>query len=185
MNLPDWRAIAGWFDDFQFSRRVAREMPSGGVYLEVGVWQGRSVCALATALAELGKPARFIAVDTFTGTQSEPCRSIHAPIVAVNGGTIRHLFERNAAAFGIAPQILERDSLAAAAIIPRASLDCCFIDGDHTEDAVRADIAAWRWAVKPGGIIAGHDAHYPEVRNAVESHFAGFERIDDCWLVTL
>ena len=36
-------------------------------------------------------------------------------------------------------------------------LDAVYIDGDHSETAVRADLAAWIPKVKKGGLIAGHD----------------------------
>ena len=32
-----------------------------------------------------------------------------------------------------------------------------FIDGDHSYEAVRADLAAWEPKLVPGGILAGHD----------------------------
>lgn len=37
------------------------------------------------------------------------------------------------------------------------SLDMIYIDGDHSEAAVRGDFAAWIPKVKLGGIISGHD----------------------------
>jgi len=37
------------------------------------------------------------------------------------------------------------------------SLDLVFVDGDHLQEAVSADISAWWPAVRRGGILAGHD----------------------------
>lgn len=52
-----------------------------------------------------------------------------------------------------------------------------FIDGDHTLQAVRDDIAAWWPLVLPGGLMCGHDIDHPRdqrgvwgVRRAVEEH---------------
>ncbi len=36
-------------------------------------------------------------------------------------------------------------------------LDAVYIDGDHDEKNVRADVAAWRPKLKPGGLLMGHD----------------------------
>jgi hypothetical protein len=36
-------------------------------------------------------------------------------------------------------------------------IDLLFVDGDHTEDGVRGDIATWAGRVKPGGVMAFHD----------------------------
>lgn len=69
---------------------------------------------------------------------------------------------------------LRRDSVPAAAEIADASLDFCFIDADHSYEAVRADLAAWYPKVKPGGLLCGHDYNHPRdgkqfgVRKAVD-----------------
>lgn len=49
-------------------------------------------------------------------------------------------------------------------------LDVVYIDGDHSYEAVRADIAAYSVKLSPGGFLAGHDYHsgYPGVMKAVE-----------------
>jgi predicted O-methyltransferase YrrM len=48
--------------------------------------------------------------------------------------------------------------------------DVVYIDGDHSYDAVRADIAAYSGKLAPGGFLAGHDYHagYPGVIQAVD-----------------
>ena len=47
----------------------------------------------------------------------------------------------------------------------RRELDLAFIDGDHSEEAVRADFGRISPFVRPGGIIAFHDIsdHFPGV----------------------
>ena len=51
------------------------------------------------------------------------------------------------------------DSLAAARALAekQGKIDFIFIDGDHSYEACRADIAAWTPYVKRGGVIAFHD----------------------------
>jgi hypothetical protein len=88
-----------------------------------------------------------------------------------------------------------KSSLEAAADFSDHSIDAIFIDGDHSEAAVRADIAAWLPKVKLGGIICGHDIDEPGVAAAVTAAFspAGhsslvtghFQQIGRCWLVRL
>jgi predicted O-methyltransferase YrrM len=51
--------------------------------------------------------------------------------------------------------------------------DLIFIDGDHTYDAVKCDIAKALDYIKPGGIITGHDYQFPTVRQAVDETFPG------------
>jgi predicted O-methyltransferase YrrM len=54
------------------------------------------------------------------------------------------------------------------------TLDFVFIDADHSEDAVRADIAAWTPKVKSGGMVLGHDINWPSVRTAVLEAFGDY-----------
>lgn len=45
----------------------------------------------------------------------------------------------------------------AARLVPDASLDFVYIDGDHSYDFVMLDIILWGRKVRQGGIVAGHD----------------------------
>lgn len=63
----------------------------------------------------------------------------------------------------------------AAPLVEDGSLDFVFIDADHTEPAVRADIKAWRQKIRPGGLLCGHDIDQPQVRRAVAGEVGTFE----------
>lgn len=54
-------------------------------------------------------------------------------------------------------RLLLASSTEATALLQKASFDLVFLDADHTEEAVLADVAAWSPYVRPGGILAGHD----------------------------
>jgi len=64
-----------------------------------------------------------------------------------------------------------------------AGLSCDFamIDATHETQAVKADLAAVRGAMSPGGVVLLHDAHYVEVRRGIEESLAGWI---DCGLLT-
>lgn len=92
-------------------------------------------------------------------------------------------------------QLLQRESVDAARTVTQASLDFVFIDAEHSHEAVRADIAAWVPALKPGGWLCGHDYHglagvHWGVRQAVDE-FAGQHGLtveldeDDTWFIRL
>lgn len=51
--------------------------------------------------------------------------------------------------------------------------DFVFIDAGHSYHAAKADIAAWRPKVKPGGFLMGHDYHpkFPGVIRAVDEAY--------------
>ena len=48
-------------------------------------------------------------------------------------------------------------SLEAAKLFPDESLDWVFIDGDHSYEAVVADLQIWSPKIRPNGILCGHD----------------------------
>jgi predicted O-methyltransferase YrrM len=64
-----------------------------------------------------------------------------------------------------------------------AEFDMCYIDADHSYEAVRHDILACTRIVKPNGWLAGHDYHHPQVECAVLSMVDEAVRFPDgSWL---
>ena len=64
------------------------------------------------------------------------------------------------------------------------SLDFVFIDGDHSTEAVTADIEAWLPKLKPDGVLAGHDAARESVRSGVRSRLGKkWHRIGSSWIM--
>ena len=59
--------------------------------------------------------------------------------------------------YGERVKVLRMDSVAAAATFADKSLAFVYLDGDHSLDGVRRDLAAWWPKVQSGGILAGHD----------------------------
>lgn len=57
--------------------------------------------------------------------------------------------------------LLRELSVAASEEFDDESLDFVYLDGDHTAEAVRADLIAWWPKIKPGGVLAGHDIICP------------------------
>ena len=69
--------------------------------------------------------------------------------------------------------IIKADMLTAARLFGRHTADFVFLDAEHTEKGTRDAIDAWAPAVKPGGLLCGHDIDHPQfphwgVREAVE-----------------
>lgn len=83
-----------------------------------------------------------------------------------------HAFLSNIKQTGVASKIVpvRMTSLEASRALA-VTADLVFIDGDHGEQAVMADIAAWMPHVRPGGILCGDDynvAQCPGVAPAVQ-----------------
>jgi len=87
-----------------------------------------------------------------------------------------------------AVRIVRAASVDAAKLFSRGYFDFVFLDGNHTFEAVDADIKAWLPLVKPGGILAGHDYNKRHwgLKKAVCQNFGvdGFETLrGSIWLV--
>ncbi len=171
-----WDMIQGWHDET--NERIYRELvdriPNGGRFLEVGCWLGRSTACFGLLAQQAQKEIEINVVDTFTGTETEPCKSLHAPVLEAHGGNLRKVFTANMRACGVPARIFEGKSVDAASQFPDGSLDAVYLDGDHSSCGMWDDLKAWVPKVKPGGVICGDDygVDFPGVTEAVQSYFA-------------
>lgn len=157
-----WRHIQGWSDDIiPFYEMLAERIPSGGVFVEVGVLLGRSFACMGQLRPDLQVWAVDVWEDGHWGK--------HEDIVRGLGGlwpAFLTLMRNNA------PEVLERAHIVRARstdVSLRFLADAVFIDAGHDYRSVCDDIAHYLPIVKPGGIIAGHDyqPNYPGVIAAV------------------
>src|SRR3990167_9310002 len=83
---------------------------------------------------------------------------------------------------------IKKTSVEAAKDFPDGSLDAVYIDAEHDEENVRADIRAWRPKIKPGGILSGHDWVLPHLQRIIKEE-EGFRDItiapDSSWCVPI
>lgn len=140
--------------------------------VEVGCWKGFSTSHLAHQLKLRPDGGWLYAVDVWdrkggywkdfvSRFPEEAADHLYACFLA----HLRHE--------GIADVVLpyRMPSIEAARLFKIAgrSFDAVFVDGDHSESAVRADITAWKPLVRPGGILCGHDYSNRHVRAAVDA----------------
>lgn len=142
--------------------------------VEVGSYKGRSIHALLS-----GCQGTVYAVDNWimpTGPLAGQFRSKTFQAFQENVGGFPNL------------KIVQMPSLEAAGDFKNRSIDMVFIDGDHSYEAVTADIAAW--LPKARKLICGHDfseTATPGVVKAVKEMFRTFEIIPgtNIWAVDL
>ena len=60
--------------------------------------------------------------------------------------------------------------------IADGSLDCVFVDGDHSYDAVTRDLPFWWRKIRPGGKMLGDDYWMPHVERAVSEFSIKIQR---------
>lgn len=180
-----WDKIAGWCDFERLYTERLDHVHKSAVFVEVGCWQGKSTAYMAQEIKRRLKPVTFYAVDTWKGTEGHE----HQAEVAKLGGDMFPTWQRNMSRCGVIDYVipLQMSSLEAAVRFKDRSLDFVFIDGDHSFDAVVADIRAWRPKIKPGvGVLAGHDIDREDVRRAVEQELGKgkFRTWERCWIAT-
>lgn len=136
--------------------------------IEVGCWKGRSTMVLAKATR-----GRVWAVDHWQGVPDDPHQNRLYPDPASAYTEFRINLAKHIASGRV--HVMAMSSEAAARQLSRYGpmFDFAFIDGDHSYEAVRADIANYSPLVRPGGIIAGHDykSGWPGVVQAVDEAF--------------
>lgn len=147
--------------------KYAKLVPADEAIVEVGAYQGRSMCWLADGSFQ-GNGAPVFSVDLwlehsgYTPTQAGKLvrRNYNAPETKAH-------YERLRAQFGhglVTP--LQGDSTKVAASFTQP-VGMVFIDGDHTYKGVMADLRAWVPKLTPGGYLCFHDMHSRGVLQAI------------------
>jgi predicted O-methyltransferase YrrM len=139
--------------------------------VEIGVYRGRSLLPLATALRATGGSA--IGIDPYMadealqfddhagGTDSARDWARETDWTAIHNSVLR-----NAAAFRVEPQIelWRMTSEEAADRIDPGSVDLVHVDGNHDAAAVERDVELYLPKLGAGGFIALDDASWPSIR---------------------
>jgi len=116
--------------------------------VEIGVWHGVTTSRLRAAMAPDGV---LSAVDPFlTGRLGFSAQQhiAHQEVAKIKNGQVRWLRTNG-----------DKASTG------HERVDFVFIDGDHSEQALRADWNAWSGLVEPGGIAAIHDSRSTPTRD--------------------
>lgn len=139
--------------------------------IEVGAWLGRSTRVLAAHTQ-----GTVWAVDHWQGTPADAKQhQLYADVLEARDPFAE--FRRN-----LQPEIkagkvkvLRMGSVEAAGRLVKefgaGAFDFVFIDADHSYEGCRADIAAYTPLIGKGGLVSGHDFHWPGVAQAVTEAF--------------
>lgn len=178
----DWRPeIVGWSSDIlPFYRRIVPSLPRHARCVEVGCLNGRSVIFLREELVRGGRLGSLTAIDPGVEDLGEK--------YDVDGHSVfwdsADQLARNCLLHAPEVRILREASPGAARHFEDASLDLVFLDGDHREDPLRREIAAWLPKMAAGGVLSGHDfghPKYPGVARAVVDLLGNATIEDSVW----
>lgn len=163
-NFDYYESIPGWFDFQDVYNFAVSESHDGATFVEVGCFLGRSTAYLGSRIALAGKKITVYGVDPWLGWSGNCPTSTFADFLGnmVQAGLIDIIVP------------LRMMSAQAGRLFDDQSVDFCFIDGDHTYEAVSEDVRTWFPKIRNGGIIGGHDyvnPLHPGVKQAVDEFF--------------
>lgn len=153
----------------------------GAVFVEVGVFLGKSAIYMAQQIKESNKQIHFYCVDPWN-------RDVSGASVARAGGSFFPQFIHNITVCGVVTYmipVIDSSTLAARRI--REQVDFVFIDAEHDYSSVRWDISNWLPKMGTGGIMAGHDYTLnADTKRAVDDVFGPAVQVEgECWVVGL
>jgi hypothetical protein len=162
--------VPGWFDYEDIYDTALRKARDGAIFVEVGAYLGRSTIYLASRIKQSGKNIRFYVADLWDGWFYD---DYHQQTPMRESGDVFWHFMRHLRAARVEDVVipLKMSSLMAARLFDPGSVDFVFLDGDHSEQAVREDLQAWYPLVKPGGMLGVHDysiTDFPGVEAALD-----------------
>ena len=120
--------------------------------VEVGVFQGKFTKALCEWLPE----TKIYGIDPWLDYDEY----VESSVDGGQGGLDSNYQKAKdrLSSFGIERcQLIRATSMEAVSLFDDESLDCVFIDGNHSFRYVIDDIASWSKKVRVGGMVAGHD----------------------------
>lgn len=141
---------------------------SSHAIVEIGSYKGKSTACLALG-SKSGEGARVWAVDPWDLPGNEPGR----PSLGFTNPEVREAFEQQLDSVGVRPMVtaVQAFSVDAAYEWNGPSIGLLFIDGDHTAEAITADIEAWKPHLADNAVIAFDDLDTPKnpgVRTVVD-----------------
>lgn len=135
-------------------RALAAEVPADQCIVEIGSFRGKSTAFLASG----SKGAKVYAVDPWDLAGNVTGRFGFAD------PSTREVFERQLRACRLWSKVtpIQAFSTDAAKEWSGPPIGLLFVDGDHTETAVRADLDAWSPHLAPGAVVAFDDYRTPK-----------------------
>jgi predicted O-methyltransferase YrrM len=172
--MKNYKDIDGWFNHQAAYDYLIKQVPEGGLFVELGAWLGKS----SAYLCDNAYGINVTIVDSFKGT----AEYIDSYYKLAKTKDIYKLFLENMGERKF--KAIKATSKTASKKFANESLDVVFIDLDHSYEAVKEDIKLWLPKVKKGGYIAGDDYHenWKGVIQAVDELLPHATFIDDCWI---
>lgn len=169
-----FKTLPGWAAFGELYQAAVQKAKGDEVFVEVGSWLGRSAALMGVEIINSGKPITFCCVDPWT--DGGPDLRDTKYFKELGQRKPIQLFMQNTKPIrdGMGKRFgwIQKPSTDAAVLFEDKSIDFIMLDGDHSYEAIRADIDAWLPKMKPGAIMSGDDYLWPGVLKASEETFA-------------
>lgn len=140
--------------------KLASTVPSHRAIVEIGSYKGKSTTYLALG-SQAGNGAKVWAVDPWDLPGNEPGR----PSLGFTNPEVRVAFEQQLENAGVRSMVtaVQAFSVDAAADWKKSKkIGLLFVDGDHTAEAITADLEAWTPYLGSGAVVAFDDLDTPK-----------------------
>lgn len=157
---------------------------SNSKIVEIGCYMGESTLIFLNS----GLTDKIICVDPYSDSLAKA--ELDHPELGWTMSSVREEFIKRVLLNFPQVELLQTTSVRAARALSDEKFDLVYIDGNHSYESVKEDIAAWLPLVKSGGWIAGHDYNsieFPGCVRAVDEAFGKPHKIyqDNSWAVHL
>lgn len=160
---------------------LAREVPADQAIVEIGVYKGRTLCYLAHG-ARQGQQPHVYGIDPWDLPGNRPPARLRFTDAATRLTAERTVRQQGMRHHTTLIQGFSTDVAASWAGPPVGLL---YVDGDHSYEAVKADVEAWLTHLAEGAVVAFDDygvTHNPQVPEAVDQLAAdGFIAIEEIY----
>lgn len=157
---PALHELHGWFNFKSYYDELIKTLPLNANFLEIGVYQGKSLCYLGHHRQDLN----LFAIDPFSDHQMYSWNFPHMPHrknFIINN--IKRFCKKVVLFDGISDKFVNSFS--------DGFFDHIYIDGDHSRECVTKDIQNYLPKVKKGGFLSGHDYNkklFPDLVEVVD-----------------
>lgn len=160
--------IYGYCNFSDIYAEMVDSVSSPAVFVEIGTMAGLSAAVMTSFIVNSRKPIDFYSIDPLPDLEGEQAFEMYGQDFDV---PIYTLMIRNLKSLNLHRYMtqLRMKSVDASQLFGDKSVDFVFIDGEHSEKAVREDFEAWYPKVKPTGVIGGHDYDWKIVEQTVQS----------------
>lgn len=137
----------------------AAKRAHGGAVLEIGSWEGKSTCYLATGLRDNpnnNKPEKIVSIDSHEDNAT-----------AWETGNSVARFKENLANVGVS-HLVNNIVGRSENVLWSKPIGFLWIDGDHSYKAAKLDGEKYGKCVIDDGIMAFHDATFGDVKQVVK-----------------